>query len=236
MPFTPFIGVPICPAKPIPMSFGLPCKIPVLPNDANPPCTLSGVGRLYSPIPLLPMLPGVPIPNHPEVCRLSGDRAPPGAAGLAPGMMSGWVMCPRCNGGGDTEEMLPRLVLGRRAGPPFVLGGFAGFSDCCCVDTELRERERLREKLSLPLVVEMGVGGGRTGLGVCREVPFKLNSFVFVVVEPERFENVEREDMWEVKELTLDGSPPFMFEDALVFKANGWAEPFWFCVCGGVGS
>jgi hypothetical protein len=132
------------------------------------------------------------------------------------------VMCPRCNGGGDTEDTLPRFVLARRAGPPFVLGGFEGLTGDT-TDTELRERDRLREKWSLPLVVEMGVGGGRTGLGVCL-VPFMWYSFV--VVELEMPENAEREDMCEVYELTLEGSPPtfgppFIFDDALVFRANG---------------
>ena len=131
-------------------------------------------------------------------------------------------MCPRCNGGGDTEDTLPRFVLARRAGPPFVLGGFEGLTGGAA-DTELRERDLLREKWSLPLVVEMGVGGGRTGLGVCR-VPFKWYSFV--VVELEIPENAEREDMCDVNELTLEGSPPtfelpLMFDDAFVLRANG---------------
>ena len=145
-------------------------------------------------------------------------RAPPGAPGLAPGMTSGWVMCPRCNGGGDTDDTLPRFGLVLLAGPPFVLGGFAGLTGWA--DTELRDRDRLREKLSLPLV-EMGVGGGRTGLGVCLWTPFeRWNSLeVFAVVEPEMFEKAASEDMCDVKELTLDGSPPF--DEALVFRANG---------------
>lgn len=68
-----------------------------------------------------------------------------------------------------------------------------------------------------------GRRGGRTGLGVCL-VPFRWYSFV--VVEFEMPENAEREDMWEVYELTLEGSPPilglpFMFDDAVVFRANG---------------
>lgn len=133
-------------------------------------------------------------------------------------MTSGWVMCPRCNGGGDTDDTLPRFGLVLLAGPPFVLGGFAGLTGWA--DTELRDRDRLREKLSLPLV-EMGVGGGRTGLGVCLWTPFeRWNSLeLFAVVEPEMFEKAASEDICEVKELTLDGSPPF--EEAPVFRANG---------------
>ena len=79
------------------------------------------------------------------------------------------------------------------------------------------------------------MGGGRTGLGVCL-VPFIWKSVV--VVELERPENVESDDMWEVNELTEDGSPPklelpFMLDP--VFRAKGCAEPFWLgvvCVFG----
>ena len=55
-------------------------------------------------------------------------------------MTSGWVMCPRCSGGGDTLEMDPRFARVRRAGPPFVLGGGCGSER---IDERLRERERL---------------------------------------------------------------------------------------------
>ena len=47
---------------------------------------------------------------------------------------------PRWRGGGDTLETLLRLVRVRRAGPPFVLGGFAGSNV-----EGARERDRLLE-------------------------------------------------------------------------------------------
>ena len=53
-----------------------------------------------------------------------------------------------------------------------------------------------------------------------------LRWYSFVVVELEIPENAEREDMWDVNELTLEGSPPtfelpLMFDDAFVLRANG---------------
>lgn len=108
---------------PMPMSLGLPLipigGKPALPNAEKPPCTLSGVGRLNSPIDPMPMFvcsdpdrlepspcpwcieftPGKddpsPLPgwNHPEACMPSGDRAllfcPDVEGG---GIISGWVM------------------------------------------------------------------------------------------------------------------------------------------------
>ena len=93
------------------------------------------------------------------------------------------------------------------------------------VETELRDRDRLREKLSLPPVVEIGVGGGRTGLGVCLLAPFerwKSLEELFAAVEPEMLEKAVREDMWDVNELTLEGSPPMLLtEEALVLSGKG---------------
>ena len=45
---------------------------------------------------------------------------------------------------------------------------------------------------------------------------------LFAAVEPEMFENAAREDMWDVNELTLEGSPPTLLpEEALVLSAKG---------------
>jgi hypothetical protein len=113
--------------------------------------------------PIPPKLPG---PNHPDVCRLSGERGPaaplPDGAGEAEGMTSGCVL-PRCNGGGDTLDTLPRLgrVVRVRAGPPLVEGGSMGG---CAVD---RDRERDREKSSPRREKSRPEEeGGRTGEGV----------------------------------------------------------------------
>ncbi len=80
--------------------------------------------------------------------------------------------------------------------------------------------------------MDIGVGGGRTGEGVWR-VWWRWEKSFGPLVAEERLEYAEREDMWEVKELTLEGSPPTLLFDDDVFKANGWAEPLWLCVvCG----
>lgn len=229
------------------MSFGLPPSPiggrPPPPNAEKPPCTLSGVGSENSPIEPIPMfvwseferLPGRPCPwciegsdvpsdepgwNQPEVwCTPSGERALLFCDEDDGGMISGWVMCPRCNGGGDTLEMLPRFGRVRRAGPPFVLGGGCG-SDR--MEERLRERERPCEEVGGPL---------EDGDGVClvRKSPGFV-AFVVVVFD----EKLDRPDRCELKELTLEGSPlfpplplfdPLPFEDVL--SAKGCDCAFW---------
>lgn len=93
--------------------------------------------------------------NQPLVCRLRG-LAGPRPAPFALGMTSGWV-CPRCSGGGDTLETLLRFVRVRRAGPPLVLGGFAGSKEFAGA----RERDRLLENSAPAPFAD-------TGEGVCR--------------------------------------------------------------------
>lgn len=45
---------------------------------------------------------------------------------------------------------------------------------------------------------------------------------LFAAVEPEMLEKAVREDMWDVNELTLEGSPPMLLpEEALVLSAKG---------------
>lgn len=130
--------------------------------------------------------------NQPLVCRLSG-LAGPRPALLPFGMTSGCV-CPRCSGGGETLETELRFVRVRRAGPPFVLGGFAG-----SIAFDVRERDRLREN-SVPPCAETGEGVWRCPFGP----PFggceRWNSDGAL-----RFENEEMPDMCEEYE---DGSPP----------------------------
>ena len=116
---------------------------------ANTPCTLSGVGSPKS----LPWPWGM---NQPLVWRLSG-LAGPLPAPLPFGMTSGGV-CPRWRGGGETLETELRFVRVRRAGPPFVLGGFAG----SIAFDGARERDRLRENSAPPAPF------AETGDGVCR--------------------------------------------------------------------
>ena len=158
-----------------------------MPNAAKPPWTLSGVGRLNSPMEPMPMFvwseldrlpgsqlwieltPGRDVPsdepgwNHPDVwCMPSGDRALLFCDELlfGGGMTRGWVMCPRCSGGGDALETLPRFARVRRVGPPFVLGG-----GCEGVWMDrLRERERPCEEVGGPLAEGDGVWRVRKSL------------------------------------------------------------------------
>ena len=90
--------------------------------------------------------------NQPLVCRLSGLVGPRPAL-LPFGMTSGWV-CPRCRGGGDTLDTLFRFARVRRAGPPLVLGGFAGSS----VFGGARDRDRLLENSAALPFAETGDG------------------------------------------------------------------------------
>lgn len=220
---------------------------PALPNAEKPPCTLSGVGRLNSPIEPMPMFvcseperlelrpcpwcieltPGKDVPrplesdepgwNQPDVwCMPSGDRALWLCADEdGEGITSGCVS-PRCRGGGDTLETLPRFARVRRVGPPFVLGGgCAGV----WIEDRLRERERPCEDVGGPFADGEGVWRARKSLGFV--------AFVVVVFE-EKLDRAEREDMCELKELTLEGSPlvplllvfELLFEEE-VFSANG---------------
>ena len=244
------------PPIPIPSSFGLPL-MPIggrpPPNAAKPPCTLSGVGRLNSPIAPMPMFvcseperpeprpwcieftPGSDVPsplpgwNQPEPCIPSGDRALPCPDADDGGMISGCVMCPRCSGGGETLEIEPRFVRVRRVGPPFVLGGGCGCADAC-IDDRLRDRER---------PCEDDGGSFADGEGVCRRKSFGFVAFVVVVFE-EKLDRAESEDMCELKELTLDGSAllplllpfaPLLVEDDEVFSAKGCDCAFCECPC-----
>ena len=72
------------------------------------------------------------------------------------------------------------------------------------------------------------------GEGVCLKKSFGFVALVVVVLD-EKLDNAESEDMCELKELTLDGSPPFplllelLFEEVL--SANGWGCAFWEWAC-----
>lgn len=161
--------------------------------------------------------------NQPDVwCMPSGERALLFCEDDGGGMTSGCVS-PRCSGGGDTLETLPRFVRVRRAGPPFVLGGGCGSER---IDERLRERERPCEDVGGPFEV---------GEGVCRErkSPW-LVAFVVVVFD----EKLERPERCELKELTLEGSAllpllplveAFPFEDVL--SAKGWDWVLCECPC-----
>ena len=161
--------------------------------------------------------------NQPDVwCMPSGDRALLFCDELGDGITSGCVMCPRCSGGGDTLEMLPRFGRVRRVGPPFVLGG-----GCCSgrIEERLRERERPCEDVDGPL---------EEGEGVCRErKSFGFVAFVVVVFD----EKLDRPDRCELNELTLDGSallpplPLLALFDEDVLSANGCDCAFCECPC-----
>ena len=94
--------------------------------------------------------------NQPLVWRLRGLAGPLPAALEPLGMTRGCVW-PRWSGGGDTLETLLRLVRVRRAGPPLVLGGFAGSKEFAGA----RERDRLLENSAPAPFAD-------TGEGVCR--------------------------------------------------------------------
>ena len=99
--------------------------------------------------------------NQP-VWRLRGLDGPRAAPFAPLGMTSGWVW-PRCSGGGDTLETLLRLVRVRRAGPPLVLGGFAGSMPPLVGGA--RERDRLLENSAPVPLAETGEGVWRWPLG-----------------------------------------------------------------------
>ena len=136
--------------------------------------------------------------NQPLVCRLSGLAGPRGAPFGPLGITSGCV-CPRCSGGGDTLETLLRFVRVRRAGPPFVLGGFAGSS----AFAGARERDRLRENSVAPPPPFADTGDGVWRVP-CPFAPWeRWKSDCAVRFEKE--DMLERLDMCEEKE---EGSPP----------------------------
>ena len=145
--------------------------------------------------------------NQPLVCRLRG-LAGPRPAPFALGMTSGWV-CPRCSGGGDTLETLLRFVRVRRAGPPLVLGGFAGSMPPLVGGA--RERDRLLEN-SAPVPL------AETGEGVWRW-PLALGMWKSGLVP--RLEKEERLDMCEEKE---EGSAPEKGLVPLVVGEEGLLE------------
>ena len=133
-------------------------------------------------------------------------------------MTRGCVICPRCSGGGDTLETLPRFVRVRRVGPPFVLGGGCEGAE---MEERLRERDRPCEDVGGPFADGEGVWRVRKSFGFV----------AFVVVVFEENEDKPDNDKCELKELTLDGSAPLLLpplfellfpeDEDEVFNANG---------------
>lgn len=142
--------------------------------------------------------------NHPFVCKLNGlagplPFAPP--APLLPGITNGCAC--RCNGGGLTLDTLFRFVRVLRAGPPLVLGGFAG--SVAAADARERERDRLLlNSAPAPPVADTGDGVWRIPL-----LPLWYDSDVVVMLE--KFESDEIPEMCELKLDTDEGSPPAPF-------------------------
>ena len=109
-------------------------------------------------------------------------------------------MWPRWRGGGDTLDTLFRFVRVRRAGPPLVLGGFAGSSV-----EGARDRDRLLENSAAPAPL------AETGDGVWRW-PFVWPAFDawdrWNSEGAVRFEKEEIPEILDMCEENEDGSAP----------------------------